>query len=264
MNQFQTTAEITKLEHICPDILRMTFRAPDIAANALPGQFIMLRVSDGLDPLLRRPFSIHQTTADGLVQILFKVLGKGTALLAALLPGREINLVGPLGRGFDLAERSAVCLVGGGMGIAPLYFASRELLRRAVPGKLVVLLGSRTEAEIAPLKQDFLDLGVTDLHIATDDGSLGHHGYVAELMDTCMDGAENWTVCTCGPHPMMRAVAEKSKKRSFQCQVSLETMMACGISACLGCAIPRAGLSGDYLHVCKDGPVFDANEVAWL
>ncbi|MGV1100611.1 dihydroorotate dehydrogenase electron transfer subunit [Thiovibrio sp. JS02] len=264
MSQYQSQAEIVRQEHITGDIVRMTLRAPDIAASAKPGQFIMVKVSDGHDPLLRRPFSIHQATADGMVQILFKVLGKGTRILAGLEKGNTLNLVGPLGHGYSLEKRAAFCLVGGGMGIAPLYFLARELLRRASIPKLVVLLGARNSGELAQLAEDFRALGVRELHLATDDGSLGHHGYVAELMPLHMGKEEQWQVCSCGPHPMLHAVVKQSRALSCPCQVSLETMMACGIAACLGCAIPAAGLAGDYLHVCKDGPVFDANEVAWI
>ncbi len=265
MNQFQCQAEIVRMEHLTSDIVRMTLQAPDIAACAIPGQFIMVKAGEGCDPLLRRPFSIHQVIGNGRVQILFKVLGKGTRLLAGMRAGMALNLVGPLGRGFSLESREGFCLVGGGMGIAPLYFLARELQRLSRPPQLVVLLGARTAAELAQLAEDFRELGVRELHLATDDGSLGHHGYVAELIPRQLGrGGDDWQLCACGPHPMLQAVAKEAKSLSCPCQVSLETMMACGISACLGCAIPRAGLSGAYLHVCKDGPVFDAKEVAWL
>lgn len=263
MNQYDMRAEIVRQEEVAPRIFRLTFRAPEIAAAARPGQFVMVRVSEGLDPLLRRPFSIHQATAGGEVQILYKILGKGTDLLAAMPPGRRLALLGPLGRGYDLRNGNAFCLLGGGMGIAPLFFLARELLRRVEIPPLQVLLGARTAAELAPLARDFADLGVQDLHLATDDGSLGHHGSVVALLPGRQPGADSWSVCTCGPHPMMKAVAAACLDRGWRCQVSLETMMACGISACLGCAVPAADAAGDYLHACKDGPVFEATEVAW-
>ena len=149
------------------------------------------------------------------------------------------------------------------MGIAPLYFLAREILRTANPPQCIVLLGARTAAELGPLPRNFMDLGVTT-HLATDDGSLGHHGFVAELLPQHLDPELKWTVCACGPHPMLKAVAGQCRKQGWKCQVSLEAMMACGIGACLGCAVPGADLSGPYLHVCKDGPVFKADEVAWL
>jgi dihydroorotate dehydrogenase electron transfer subunit len=264
MDQFEEQAEIVRQEQLTPEIFRLTLRAPEIAANARPGQFVMVQTTPCSDPLLRRPLSIHQTIGNEQVQLLYKVVGKGTRLLAATLPGQSLNLTGPLGHGFDLAGKPAICLVGGGMGIAPLYFLAREILRTTRPPKCVVLLGARNAAELGPLPRDFMDVGATETHLATDDGSLGHHGFVAELLPQHLDPGLPWTVCTCGPHPMLKAVVSQCRKQGWECQVSLETMMACGISACLGCAIPRADLSGSYLHVCKDGPVFKAEEVAWL
>jgi len=263
MNQFQVQAKIIHQEMIGPLIFRMTLRAPEIAACARPGQFVMLRVAEGHDPLLRRPFSIHQATDDGLVQILYKVLGRGTAILADMAPGKKLSLVGPLGRGFDQSGTESFCLVGGGMGIAPLYFLASDMLRRVRIPRLVVLLGARTAAEIVHLARDFSDLGL-EPHVATDDGTMGHHGTVVGLLPAHLDPGQQGSICTCGPHPMMKAVAALCRQHSWKCQVSLETMMACGISACLGCAVPAADLNGPYLHVCKDGPVFEAEEVAWL
>ena len=265
MNQFEEQAEIVRQEQLTAEIFRLTLKAPEIAANARPGQFVMVQTTPCRDPLLRRPLSIHQTIGNAQVQLLYKVVGKGTRLLAAMTPGQKLNLTGPLGRGFDFAGKQAICLVGGGMGIAPLYFLAREIMRTGRrPPQCAVLLGARTAAEFGPLSQDFMEVGATETHLATDDGSLGHHGFVAELLPQHLDPGLPWTVCTCGPHPMMRAVVSQCRKQGWECQVSLETMMACGISACLGCAIPRADLSGPYLHVCKDGPVFKAEEVAWL
>lgn len=263
MNQFQLQAEIVRQEQVGPQIFRMTLRAPEIAATARAGQFVMVQVTEGRDPLLRRPFSIHQATGDGLMQLLFKVLGKGTAIMAAMTPGRAVNLVGPLGRGFDQTGEDAVCLVGGGMGMAPLYFLAGTLLRQARVPRLIVLLGARTANEVKQLSGDFQELGI-EVNLATDDGSLGHHGSVVDLLSMRLATESKWSVCTCGPHPMMKAVASDCRQHGRRCQVSLETMMACGISACLGCAVMAADLSGPYLHVCKDGPVFDASEVAWL
>ncbi|MHB1015526.1 MAG: dihydroorotate dehydrogenase electron transfer subunit [Desulfurivibrionaceae bacterium] len=264
MNQFEEQAEIVRQEQLTPEIFRLTLKAQEIAGSARPGQFVMVRTTTCYDPLLRRPLSIHQTIGNEQVQLLYKVVGKGTRLLAAMDPGRQLNLTGPLGHGFDFSDRPAICLVGGGMGIAPLYFLAREILRTTKIPKCVVLLGGRTAAELGPLPRDFREIGATQTHIATDDGSLGHQGFVVELLQQHLDPGHPWTVYTCGPHPMMKGVVKECRNQGWECQVSLETMMACGISACLGCAVPRADLSGPYLHVCKDGPVFKAEEVAWL
>ncbi len=263
MPPYQLKAQIIRAETLAPDLYRLTFLAPDLAAEAKPGQFVMLRVGEGADPLLRRPFSIHQVTASGWVQVLIKVVGKGTRLLATLALGQTVDVVGPLGNRFSLHTSHHICLVGGGVGIAPLYFLARELQRSNPPAAVVPLLGARTAAELRPLADDFVALGLTP-RLATDDGTLGHHGLVIAHLSELMATPAPWIVYCCGPYPMMRAVAKICREQGWACQVSLETMMACGLAACLGCAVPAADLAGPYKHVCKDGPVFGAEEVAWL
>ncbi len=257
----QEKGKIIRVEQLTPDIFRITAVAPRIAGLSRPGQFVMVRVSGGYDPLLRRPFSIHQVTANGHVQILFKVVGKGTAVLAGACVGKMLDLVGPLGRGFSLKPRRPVFLVGGGMGIAPLLFLGKWLLQDADPVETVALLGARTREELLPLVTDMEALGI-EVRTATDDGSLGHHGLVGDLIRD-QDPGLGRQVYACGPYPMMRAVSGQAKALGWPCEVSLETMMACGLSACLGCAFPRGDGAG-HVHVCKDGPVFPAEEVAWL
>ena len=261
MQTFQEKAEIVRTEQLTADIYRLTARAPDIARAARPGQFIMIKVSDGMDPLLRRPFSVHQVLSDGLVQVLFKVLGKGTGLMSEMQAGQIIDLLGPLGRGFSLAKGLRHCLVGGGMGIAPLLFLAREMLKECEPSAISVLLGARTADEITTLAGEFETMGLT-VQTSTEDGSLGHHGLVTYLLQQ-LDKDDQCMVYTCGPHPMLKAVVAESMKNNWDCQVSLETIMACGLAACLGCAVQKADLTG-YVHACKDGPVFEAKEVAWL
>jgi dihydroorotate dehydrogenase electron transfer subunit len=241
-------------EPLTAEVFRLTAHAPEIAAAAAPGQFVMVQVSGSLDPLLRRPFSIHSRSADGSLSLLFKVVGRGTALLAKARPGDALGLIGPFGRGFDLsAVDRPVCLVGGGMGIAPLLFLAQEL-----PGRKYALLGARNYDELAPLAKAFAELGCA-MQLATDDGSLGHHGFIPDLLDEVLPDVSR--VCTCGPSPMMRSTARKCYAAGVPCQVSLETHMACGLGACLGCAVP--GRNGHYVHVCKEGPVFTTEELAW-
>ena len=261
MRTFQEKAEIVRTEQLAEDIYRATVRAPDIAQAARPGQFVMIRVSEGLDPLLRRPFSIHQVAADGLLQVLYKVLGKGTRLMAGLQPGQTMDLLGPLGQGFSINKDQLHCLVGGGMGIAPLLFLAEKMLKECEPIAIKVLLGAQTGAEISTVIGDFESMGIA-VHAATEDGSIGHHGLVTDLLQQ-LDRDDRCMVYACGPYPMLKAVASESVKNNWDCQVSLETFMACGLAACLGCAVQRANWDG-YVHVCKDGPVFHAKEVAWL
>lgn len=265
--QFQLRAEIVRTERITADICRLTVHAPEIAAAAQPGQFAMVRAGIGSDPLLRRPFSLHQVSAEGKVQILFKVVGKGTRLLSLLQVGDRLDLNGPLGQGFRPPTRRKLCLVGGGMGIAPLLFLAKELSRQKEEREIKVFLGARSREELLELNANFEVLGLQPL-LATDDGSLGHHGLVTELLLAEVGAGEEAQIYCCGPTPMMKAVARICRGNDWPCQVSLETEMACGVAACLGCAVEKAKCcqqtEQDYLHVCKDGPVFEAKELAWV
>lgn len=265
----QTDAKVVRREQLSDSIYRLTFEAPEIAMAARPGQFVMISASNSMDPLLRRPFSIHQVSAGVDIQILFKVVGKGTKNLAQLSPGERTSLVGPLGKGFDLGESSDLCLVGGGMGIAPLLFLAKYIIMRNKPVRMKILLGALNKAEIDGLAADFQSMAV-DLEIATDDGSMGHKGFVTDLLVPALvgiDASAAWNVLCCGPHPMMQAVAGVCERQQWQCQVSMETLMACGISACLGCTIEstkKNDKGGTFMHVCKDGPVFQASDIQWI
>lgn len=270
MTEFKLEAEVLRNEKITSGITRLTLAAPEIAAAATPGQFVMVKAGRAGDqPLLRRPFSIHANLADGKIQLLFKTVGKGSLYLSTRRPGDYLSLVGPLGRGFALpVQAENICLVGGGMGAAPLYYLATQILAGGgKPEDLNVLLGAATASEVEALGNDFSTLGVT-VFIATDDGSMGHHGLVTDLLKGKLNLAQQWSVFSCGPQPMMRAIASYCLEKRWPCQVSLETMMACGISACLGCAVAssydyQTANNKAYLHVCKDGPVFAAGDVAW-
>lgn len=258
----QEKARIVRKEQLSRDVFRFTAEAPQLAAAARPGQFVMIKTGSGFDPLLRRPFSVHQVTAGGQVQILFRVVGKGTRQLAAFASGQELDILGPFGRGFSVATAGPVCLVGGGMGLAPLFFLAKHLLQmKRSTDEIAVLLGAASRDELAVLAGNFQTMGL-NVKLSTDDGSMGHRGLVTDLM-AAMDSQTPWSVYACGPYPMLRAVAAGCAGNGWSCQVSLETMMACGFAACLGCAVPRADQAG-YLHTCKDGPVFKAEELLWL
>lgn len=265
----QTEAKLIRTEQLAATIFRLTFEAPEIAMAARPGQFVMLSATSGLDPLLRRPFSIHQVSGGVDLQVLFKVLGKGTSYLSRLKPGDHTSIVGPLGKGFELGDSASICLVGGGMGIAPLLFLAKYIIGRNKAVRLKILLGAMNKDEIKGMAADFESLAI-DLELATDDGSMGHHGFVTELLVPALvgiDAAAAWQVLCCGPQPMMQVVAGVCERQGWQCQVSMETLMACGISACLGCTIDstkKNDKGGTYLHVCKDGPVFQASDIKWI
>ncbi len=260
MSQFQKKVELVRSEVIARDVVRLTLNAPEIAAAALPGQFVMIQIAPGKDPLLRRPFSIHQTSSEGTLQILFKVVGRGTELLAHAKVGEQLSLIGPLGKGFVLGEPGNACLVGGGMGIAPMLFLASRFQQLAKQGSAPkVILGARNRDELAPLIGDFKNLGLEVL-AATDDGSLGHHGLVTDVLKK-INLSPDFTVYSCGPRPMMAAIHHLCLKENIRCQVSVETVMACGMGACLGCAVPLK--AGGYAHACSDGPVFEAGELLW-
>jgi dihydroorotate dehydrogenase electron transfer subunit len=257
---YQQKAEILRAEKLTDDIFRFSMKAPDIAAAAIPGQFVMVRAGDGMDPLLRRPFSIHQVAGGGLVQILFKVIGKGTRMLSKLQTGEFLDVLGPLGQGFSHSERHQHYLVGGGIGIAPLLYLARQLLKKNEPSSIKVFLGAGTGDEIGVLAEDFNSMGL-QVQCTTEDGSLGTKGLVTDILPAL--NGDQVEVYGCGPYPMLRAVVKACNEKSWNCQVSLETIMACGLAACLGCTVLRADMKG-YVHVCKDGPVFEADKVAWL
>jgi len=260
MPEYQEKSIVTVSEAFTGDLFRLTVHAPRIAGAAKPGQFVMVRVRETFDPLLRRPLSVHRvSSSDGTIGLLFKVIGKGTRILSGLKPGMEIDLIGPLGKGFQLVPEDSVCMVGGGVGIAPLLFLAQSLIESgSAPAESHVLLGARNRAELEKPAGEFVELGYP-VNTATDDGSLGHHGFVTDLLDEVVSKVKQ--VYVCGPFPMMRIAALKCRDAGVPCQVSLESNMACGLRACLGCAV-RAE-NGEYMHVCANGPVFSADEVSW-
>jgi len=238
----------------------MGLKSSEIVAEARPGQFVMIRLRLGTDPLLRRPFSICGTRGDDLFLILYKVVGKGTVIMSSAGKGEKLSVLGPLGRGFKLPEPGRKSLfVAGGIGVAPLVFLAQEL-----KNNLVFIAGYRSSNEMIPMDQ--VGLGRTDISIATDDGTAGRPGLVTELLESHLAGPadDHPKIFACGPLPMLKLVASLAIERDIYCQVSLEANMACGLGACLGCAV-GASKDGDrtYYHVCQDGPVFDVHALDW-
>lgn len=259
MREYQENSVVQAVDRLSDSFHRLTLFAPQIAAAARPGQFVMASCGTTLDPLLRRPFSIHQSFADGALQLLIKVIGCGTRFMSELRPGAVLPLIGPLGRGFRLNGATPVALIGGGIGIAPLLFLASQLpLVQGAAAPCTVLLGSQTKTDILLLAEEFSQLGCRVL-TATDDGSLGYHGFISDLLPAALPEIQR--VCVCGPHAMMATVAGLCQEASVICEASLEAHMACGLGACLGCTIH--GSESTYRHVCKHGPVFDAREVLW-
>ena len=230
------------------DMIRASFRAP--------GQFVHIRCGEGL--LLRRPISVcscMEDEPDDLLSIVFEVRGEGTRWLAGRELGDSLDVLGLAGNGFDLKPEGRYLLVGGGIGIPPMLGCAQY-----TGGRATAILGGRSRDKI--ILEDFFREDCAKVLCATDDGSLGHHGFVDALVrrelseDRGYDG-----VLACGPQPMLRNVAKVAEEFGIPCQVSMEERMGCGVGACLVCACDMA--DGSRKHVCKDGPVFDSREVDW-
>ena len=235
---------------------------PAIARDARPGQFLMIRVSGETAPLLRRPISIHAREGDRL-GIFFQVAGKGTEILAAREEGEVLDLIGPLGKGFTLDARlkgRRVLCIGGGRGIAPIYFLAKEL--RALGAEPAVLYGGRTAGDI-PLRPKFERAGLP-LLCATDDGSFGFPGLVTALAEKEIGRSEPAFLFACGPEAMMKTASGLAAARGIPAEFSLESLMGCGIGACWGCVKRIRDEHGEgWVKICEDGPVFARQRVVW-
>ncbi len=261
------------------DTYRIRLRAPDLAERITPGQFVMLRIPGLNDPLLGRPFALYDTIDgdDGRprdVDIVYLVKGKMTRLLADAAPGAELEVWGPLGNGFISPGplRHAV-FVAGGIGQTPFVALARELTGRRRYGKpprevpaaerVTLCYGARSRDFLAGL-DDFQAAGCR-LRIATEDGSQGAKGLVTDVLAELLEADDVDWIATCGPEPMMEAVADLAAARDIPCHVSLETPMACGIGACFSCVVPVRQEDGqwDYKRTCIEGPVFDAKRIVW-
>ena len=236
----------------------MEVLCPQIVGTELPGQFVHIScgAEDTTDPLLRRPISIHKINkSKGTIELYYLVTGRGTKMLSKKHANVTLSVMGALGKGFELQiqEQKAV-LVGGGMGIAPLLALAQELKAR---GKKVVALLGASGAEGLVRAAAFKEFG--QVIEVTEDGSLGSKGLVTEYLAPLVDMGDT-VIYSCGPEGMMEAVAKMASELSVPCQISLEASMACGVGACLGCTCV-SGVNGGYPKVCKDGPVFWANEV---
>ncbi len=229
-----------------------------------PGQFVMLRLKGKSFPFLRRPMSIYSlypSAGDLIIELLYRVVGKGTFVISQLKPHDEIDILGPLGRGFDIFPNcKRVVLVAGGIGIAPLSFLGQNYRKDNAnnPPQIICYVGAQRADLLVGL--DKMSETCSDIKISTDDGSKGFHGFVTELFEQDIPSYNNSdsVVYSCGPFPMIKSLAEKLRDRIIPCQVSVEERMACGVGACLGCAI---SVKSGYKKVCSDGPVFDIYEL---
>ncbi|MBV8489640.1 MAG: dihydroorotate dehydrogenase electron transfer subunit [Candidatus Eremiobacteraeota bacterium] len=256
-------------QQLAPGVIHLGFDAPELARATIPGQFLMAIPPSG--ETAATALGIYEAD-DRRASILFFVTGKRTRELAELRPGDRLDVVGPLGNGFDLnGNHAIVSIVAGGVGIASVLLAARELVRRGTRVRL--LYGARTE-ELLVDSERFRDAGC-ELALATDDGSVGHHGYVTDLLARAQPPD---LVLACGPSPMLRAAARVAGEIGVRAQLSLEETFACGVGGCWGCVVPLVRTSAQApsfppavaggsdvvnARICKEGPVFWSDELRW-
>lgn len=255
---FQTQAEILENRLIGPGLFLLSLMSPEIAATASPGQFIQILPGDEgtLDPLLRRPISIYSVKAEnGIVRLIFKEVGRGTRLISRRKPGELLDIMGPIGNGFDLPETAhRILLIAGGIGMPPLH----SLAEKWREHEYILYYGARTRDEFIELAA-WERLGI-QVRLATDDGSIGYNGRITELLQSDQPHGID-LCCACGPKPMLRAVDNLLSAWKIPGLYSLEERMACGVGACLGCVCQTT--THGYQRVCVDGPVFSSEEVVW-
>ncbi len=257
-----TQATVSQHEMVATDTWRMVLSIPVWPGDdPSPGQFLMLRVVDDSDPLLGRPFGISgfdrkKEGAD--VEIIYRVVGRGTSIMERWMSGQRTVFLGPLGRGFALPpEGSSSLLVAGGVGLPPLLAMARKMEALGRAGELSLVYGEASRDRLVDLGSDMFP-GV-ETATCTEDGSCGTQGLVTGLLDAKGHG-EGRHLFVCGPNSMMKAVMELSADNCLSAQYSLEARMACGFGVCTGCAVKL--VSGDYVRVCREGPVFNGSELS--
>jgi len=249
----------------------MSLLLPPSFALPFPGQFIMIRMKDRQEPLLARPLSIsgfRRLREQVQVELLYRIAGRGTHLFARLGKGEKVDVSGPFGHPFEIQEETRnIILVSGGIGIAPIRYLLSWLQASGsdFKGKIDVFMGAKTAGELldAETTRSFCE----DLHICTDDGSMGHPGFVTDFLEKRLASYPpgDTLICACGPAGMIRHLSEIVARYPVACQVSLEERMACGHGACLGCAVAIRGRNGEkqFQRVCREGPVFDIRDILW-
>jgi dihydroorotate dehydrogenase electron transfer subunit len=300
----QVEATIAENVQLARDTFRVRFDCPTIAKRITPGQFIMLRLADCDDPLLARPLALYDTVMSSSgepigLDIVYLVAGKFTRRLATCPVGQQITLWGPLGNGFPPQTAAHLIMVAGGIGQTPFMALAAEHRglkqygdpRRTAPRpkQITFCYGARSADYLAGV-DDFRNLGI-DVHISTDDGTAGKHGFVTELFCKALDGSislgektphpgpfdqtqgrplpegegEQRQIVCCGPERMMEAVAKIAQERNVPCQLSLETPMACGIGICFTCVakIRQSDGGWDYKRTCVEGPIFNSADLVW-
>lgn len=248
---------IIENKRINNDYYLLELKSKNKLQNCHPGQFVQVLIDHTTSVFLRRPISIYNVDyKENTLSLLIQIVGEGTSVLSERKAGETVNLLYPLGYGFSLIENQRVLLVGGGVGVAPLLLLGKELAK--LGNKVVFLLGGRATENILELKK-FEQFG--EVWITTEDGSMGEKGFVTHHSGFVNAQSTDFAkVYCCGPHPMMKAVATLSKEKNFDCEVSLENLMACGIGSCLCCVEDTVA---GHKCVCTEGPVFNTTYLKW-
>ncbi len=251
-------ASVIENRHLIKNHCLLTLHPLEKIITPKPGKFFMLSVDTGLDPLLKRPFSIHRRFGEDF-QILYRVAGKGTGILSKKKPGDILDVIGPLGNGFPaLKTQEEIILAAGGLGIAPIFCLAESIKNK----KPLLFYGARTKDEVLCL-DELKALGIKPV-ITTDDGTIGRKGTVVDALNDFLtrhpSPVTRHSLYACGPEPMLRALGHTAKKFNLKGYIALEQYMACGLGTCLGCVI---NTKSGYKRVCKEGPVFRIDEVVW-
>ncbi len=243
---------IVSNSQISKNTFLLELNSPEIASIIQPGQFVNVKVSDSYFPLLRRPFSICDVEGESIF-IMYKLVGEGTKIISEKKAGEQLNILGPLGNSFsNYKNYDNIILIGGGIGIAPFPYLIKKFGKDQ---KYTVLFGVRS-------KDEFHNYGMQNIEYSSDDGSIGFHGNTVQLLAEKLDDYDysKTKIFACGPNPMLRALKELIVDKNFECEVSMESAMACGFGICQGCPI-----EGDdeekYKLICKDGAIFNIRDI---
>lgn len=251
-------ANVIENKPLIKNHLLLTLQPTEKIKKPKPGQFFMVSIDDDHDPLLKRPFSIHRWS-EGNIRILYRIAGRGTAILARKKPGEAMEVLGPLGNGFRFKKTDdKVLLIAGGLGIAPIYALAESIAGK----KPLMFYGSRTKNELFGL-EELNSIGINPT-ISTDDGTMGKKGNIVSVMKTFFKQnpslTTQYSIYACGPEPMLKSLSLFALKNNIKGYIALEENMACGLGACLGCTVDTVK---GYKRVCKEGPVFPIDEIIW-
>ena len=269
-------AEVLSNKRVSDQYYEIELRCPELIDEVKPGQFLMLKVREGYEPYLRRPFSFYGIKFledQPSFEILYKVVGSGTRMMAEMKGGEKIDVVAPLGNGFSLPlDISTAIIVAGGIGLAPLLFLAEDINKnRKDEVEIIFLYGGQGKEDIIDINR--IKYASSEVRICTEDGSMGDRMVVTEMLEGYLKekgmgkyDRRSIGIFSCGPKAMLRIVSSIAKKYDIPCRVSLESYMACGFGACLGCVVKvlqEKGTDIAYERVCKEGPVFDSERIVW-